>query len=113
MSSPIKETLVVPNNVTTKRNRTASTSEKALQNPELHGTVKSFCREKGHGFITPDEGGEDIFVHISDVEGEFVPLPGDGVKYRVFLIPPKFEKHQAVHVHIVDFKPEVHRRWES
>lgn len=105
--------LTVPTDITTKRNRTASTSERTLQLPELHGVIKSFCREKGHGFITPDSGGEDIFVHISDIEGEYIPLPGDGVKYRMFPIPPKYEKHQAVHVHIVNFKPEVHAKWES
>lgn len=41
-------------------------SERALKNPETTGTIKTFCRERGHGFITPSEGGEDIFVHISE-----------------------------------------------
>ncbi|KAJ3660538.1 hypothetical protein Zmor_004981 [Zophobas morio] len=87
--------------------------ERILKTQVLYGEIKSFCREKGHGFVTPEDGSEDIFVHISDIEDEYIPLPGDRVKYQLCPIPPKFEKHQAVHVHIVNLKPEIHRRWES
>ncbi|XP_022116923.1 cold shock domain-containing protein CG9705 [Pieris rapae] len=105
--------LQLPSPIITRRNRTASTSERALENPVETGKIKSFCRERGHGFVTSVRGGEDLFVHISDIEGEYVPLPGDEVMYRLCPIPPKFEKNQAVHVRIVHLTREKHLKWDE
>ncbi|MFN3522411.1 MAG: cold-shock protein [Phenylobacterium sp.] len=44
------------------------------------GTVKWFNAQKGFGFIQPDEGGADVFVHISAVERAGLPSLHEGQK---------------------------------
>ncbi|MEQ8813187.1 MAG: cold-shock protein [Thalassobaculum sp.] len=49
------------------------------------GTVKFFNTTKGFGFIQPEDGSKDVFLHISAVEraGLMSPAEGQKVEYRV------------------------------
>jgi CspA family cold shock protein len=55
------------------------------------GTVKWFNNQKGYGFIQPDDGGADIFVHISAVEksGMQSLREGQKISYELFNDPKK------------------------
>lgn len=46
-----------------------------------NGTVKFFNESKGFGFITPDDGGKDVFVHVNGLVDEI--REGDKVSYEV------------------------------
>lgn len=47
------------------------------------GTVKFFNGDKGFGFITPENGGTDVFVHVSALEGGSSLREGQQVSYEV------------------------------
>jgi len=55
------------------------------------GTVKWFNGTKGYGFIQPDDGGRDVFVHISAVEraGMSSLTEGQRVSYELFTDPKR------------------------
>ena len=50
------------------------------------GTVKWFNPAKGYGFIQPDDGGKDVFVHISAVERAGLSTLAEGTKVSFDLV---------------------------
>ncbi|XP_072213730.1 cold shock domain-containing protein C2 isoform X1 [Excalfactoria chinensis] len=104
----------LPSPLPTKRTRTYSATARASAGPIYKGVCKQFSRSQGHGFITPENGTEDIFVHVSDIEGEYVPVEGDEVTYKVCPIPPKNQKFQAVEVVLTNLAPHTkHETWSG
>ena len=65
-----------------------------------NGTVKWFNSDKGFGFISNDEGGEDVFVHFSSIQTDgFKTLEeGQKVTFDVEQDPKDPSKNRAVNV---------------
>ena len=53
------------------------------------GTVKFFNAQKGYGFITPDGGGKDVFVHVTAVERSGLGPLNDGMRISFETEPDK------------------------
>ena len=50
----------------------------------MKGVLKTWKEDRGFGFITPDNGGRDVFIHITALgEIDRRPLPGDTIHYQV------------------------------
>jgi cold shock protein len=67
------------------------------------GTVKWFNPEKGFGFIAPDDGGKDAFVHISAVERSGLRDLREGQKIGFDLVPDRRSgKMSADNLKVID-----------
>lgn len=53
------------------------------------GIVKFFNTQKGYGFITPDDGGKDVFVHVTAVERSGIGLLNEGMRISFETEPDK------------------------
>ncbi|MCZ4272047.1 cold-shock protein [Maritalea porphyrae] len=67
-----------------------------------NGTVKFFNSTKGFGFISPDDGGKDAFVHISAVEQAGLSGLADGQKVSYELESGRDGKQSATNLELVD-----------
>jgi CspA family cold shock protein len=67
------------------------------------GTVKFFNNDKGFGFITPDEGGNDVFVHITAVKDSGMDALSDGQRIAFDTEPDRTGKGpKAVNLRAAD-----------
>ena len=72
------------------------------ENTVTTGTVKWFNATKGYGFIEPEDGSSDAFVHISAVERAGLQTLNDGQKVSYDLTPGQNGKSSAENLSIVD-----------
>ena len=66
-----------------------------------NGTVKWFNETKGYGFIQPENGGKDVFVHISAVERSGLKGLPDGQKVTFDLEAGRDGRESAVNIELV------------
>ncbi len=66
------------------------------------GTVKWFNSVKGYGFIQPEDGDKDVFVHISAVESAGLTSLREGQKIQYELVPGKDGKSSAENLVALD-----------
>jgi CspA family cold shock protein len=66
------------------------------------GTVKWFNPTKGYGFITPDNGAKDAFVHISSVERAGLTTLREGQRVQYDLVPGRNGKSAAENLTVLD-----------
>ena len=65
------------------------------------GTVKFFNHSRGFGFITPDDGGKDVFLHISALQHAGLSTPDEGARVSFETEPDRRGKGpQAVNVQL-------------
>jgi len=69
---------------------------------KITGTVKWFNHGKGFGFIKPDDGGADVFVHITAIQDSHLDSLNEGDKVRFTIANGKNGKVQAEIIEITN-----------
>lgn len=66
----------------------------------INGTVKWFNATKGFGFIEPEDGGKDAFVHITALERSGLSTLEDGQKVSYVMVPGRDGKESAEEIQL-------------
>lgn len=67
-----------------------------------NGTIKFFNQAKGYGFVSPEDGGKDVFVHITAVQRSGIPELTEGMRISFEVQPDKRGRGpQAVNLQLI------------
>jgi CspA family cold shock protein len=72
------------------------------ETPMATGTVKWFNPSKGYGFIQPEDGGKDVFVHISALERAGIKTVREGQRLEFELAPGRDGRTAAEEIKLLD-----------
>jgi cold shock protein len=66
------------------------------------GRVKFFNTDRGYGFIAPDDGGPDVFVHVHDIEAAGIKIVVAGQLLAYEVGPARDGRSKAVNIHLLN-----------
>jgi len=69
----------------------------------LKGKVVRWLTGRGYGFIEPEEGGKDVFVHYSEIENAYLLKEGQKVEFN---IEPSDKGPRAINVEVLEEEEE-------
>ncbi len=86
-------------NTTIRPPRGAASTLREKYDRMIKGTVKWFNSQKGYGFIAPETGGKDVFVHISAVERAGMDRLNEGQKVAFDVVADRNGRAAAENLH--------------
>jgi CspA family cold shock protein len=96
----VAQSTTQPRGLTTEASLAKFSTARLKEISMATGTVKWFNATKGYGFIQPDQGGQDVFVHISAVERAGLSTLRDGAKISYELETDRRGKTSATNLKV-------------